>query len=328
MATTCSLCGTPLVPDAHFCAHCGTPVAIAPVAGAGTATGPYERPLADQTPGARSDERGGEWHAEDGGGEDEYYPEDFPDRLSADTGREVMAGAAYPTEPPSAHDPPAYDEAAYDEAAYDEAGYAVGGRPPTGDGFGPGGARGRDEGLGSPWQEEGEDRSRALLLGVGALVGVLVVVGLVYFLIFRPSSSPTAGLPAASSSSAMAPSSATSTPPATSTPSPTTSAPPSSSQPAYPPVRLPAGSSLCPSVTSGAYARVAAGNTATSCEFATAVRAAYVPVADPAGSVTVQASSTRTGKSYAMTCSGNQPVVCGGGNNALVLIFGGAPTAS
>ncbi|WP_295697006.1 zinc-ribbon domain-containing protein [Lapillicoccus sp.] len=304
MTAHCSLCGAPLAPDARFCAQCGTPVA--PAAVAAPPVNPYERPAA--------------------GVDEEYYPEDFPDHLSADAGRQVLAGGSYPTEPPSPYAPPAYGAPGSSQPGYSQPGYGPADYGPDLDEptYAAGGFAGRDEGLGSPWQEPDGERSRALLIGGAALVGLLVLIGLVYFLLFRPASSPTASLPAASAS-ASAPR-ATTPPPVAGGATPKATAPPSPSQAAYPAVALPAGSTVCPAVATGAYAHVAAGNSSTSCEFAAAVRAAYEPVAAPGGSVTVQATSPRTGKTYSMTCSGNQPVLCTGGNNAQVILYGGTPT--
>ncbi|MEO9152383.1 MAG: zinc-ribbon domain-containing protein, partial [Lapillicoccus sp.] len=66
MAGPCSLCGAPLVPDARFCAHCGTPVATMAGPGVAAGSGPYQRPQGDAAaPPAGPDAPGYEWHAED-----------------------------------------------------------------------------------------------------------------------------------------------------------------------------------------------------------------------------------------------------------------------
>ena len=305
MTATCSLCGVPLAPDARFCTQCGTPVT----------------PAAEATPPSPDERPAGPYERPAPNGDEEYYPEDFPDHLSADTGRQVMAGATYPTEPPAAYGPPAYGSAGYLPPGYGPPDDALRGDEPT---YAAGGFAGRDEELADSWEEPDGPRSRVLLVGGAVLVGFLVLIGLVYFLLFRPGSSPTAALPS-SSPSASAQGASTSPSVTGSTPSAVTT--PAPSQSAYPAVTLPAGSTVCPTGATGAYAHVAAGNTSTSCEFATAVRAAYTPVAAPGTSVVVQATSPRTGKSYGMTCSGDQPVVCTGGNNAQVILYGGTPTA-
>ena len=41
---------------------------------------------------------------------------------------------------------------------------------------------------------------------------------------------------------------------------------------------------------------------------------------------TVAATSPVTGRAYPMTCTGNQPVTCRGGNGAVVYLYGGAAT--
>ena len=318
---TCTRCGAPLAPDARFCAQCGSPVAPAPDA----ADADAPAAAADADADADAVPAASPYERPSGSGEQEYYPEDFPDHLSADAGRQVMAGASYPTEPPPAYGPPAYGPPGYSQPGFSQPGYgpADDGPDPDEPAYAAGGFAGRDEGLGSPWQEPDGAHSRALLIGGAALVGLLVLIGLVYFLLFRPGSSPTAALPSASASAPRA----TTPPPAAGSTPPKVTAPPSPSQPAYPALTLPAGSTVCPAVATGAYAHVAAGNSSTSCEFAAAVQAAYAPVAAPGGSVVVRATSPRTGRSYAMTCTGDQPVTCTGGNNARVFLFGGTATA-
>jgi hypothetical protein len=56
----------------------------------------------------------------------------------------------------------------------------------------------------------------------------------------------------------------------------------------------------------------------TSCPFAENVVNAY---ANSSGSVTVTASSPVTGETYTMQCSGESPVSCTGGTNALVVFY-------
>lgn len=248
MTATCSTCGSPLVPDARFCAQCGTPVPASPAAPP-AGPGAFERPRESQ------------WYAEDQteqasspGEYDDYYPEDVP----------------------SNH--------------------------------------------GSPWPEPEAQRSRARLITGAVLLGFVIVVGLLYFLLLRPAGSrsePLVGAKTPTTTVTVAQSAATVSSPPTTT---ATTAPP-----AYPTVVLPVGATLCPTLGTDASLHVAAGNAQTSCEFAVAVREAYVPAAAPGAPVSIQAASPRTGKTYAMTCTGSQPVQCTGGNNALVIIFGGTP---
>jgi hypothetical protein len=56
----------------------------------------------------------------------------------------------------------------------------------------------------------------------------------------------------------------------------------------------------------------------TSCPFAENVVSAY---ANDSGNVTVTASSPVTGETYTMQCSGESPVSCTGGTNALVVFY-------
>ncbi len=57
----------------------------------------------------------------------------------------------------------------------------------------------------------------------------------------------------------------------------------------------------------------------TSCPFAQNVRSAYFK--SGGGSVTVNAFSPTTGRSYSMSCSGSSPTACTGGNSASVYFF-------
>jgi hypothetical protein len=58
----------------------------------------------------------------------------------------------------------------------------------------------------------------------------------------------------------------------------------------------------------------------TSCPFAENVVSAYM-TANDSGNVTVTASSPVTGETYTMQCSGESPVSCTGGTNALVVFY-------
>lgn len=59
----------------------------------------------------------------------------------------------------------------------------------------------------------------------------------------------------------------------------------------------------------------------TSCPFAENVAKAYASAND-SGNVSVTASSPVTGETYTMQCSGESPVSCTGGTNALVVFYG------
>jgi len=69
------------------------------------------------------------------------------------------------------------------------------------------------------------------------------------------------------------------------------------------------------------------GNDVTSCPFAEAVRTAYVRALgskrysdDVVGTLKIRAHSPITKKDYVMTCTDTNPVMCRGGNNAVVYI--------
>jgi hypothetical protein len=193
-------------------------------------------------------------------------------------------------------------------------------------------------GAGMPPSPPSRSTPTALIAGLVALV-LVVVGGLVYFFVVRPrqaeqSTAPvtvvvtrrptTAG--AGSTNAATTPGGATTQP---SAPASTTSAPPSPALPTYPPLQL--TGQLCATTGAGPWANAASGNAQTSCPFAIAVQAAYVTVLGsattaPATPVAITAHSTVTNKDYMMSCVGDQPVTCTGGNNAVVYLYGGAAT--
>lgn len=70
----------------------------------------------------------------------------------------------------------------------------------------------------------------------------------------------------------------------------------------------------------GSPTHAATGSDATSCEFAAAVLRAYAQQPLRSGPVTITAFSPITGKDYDMSCDGTAPVVCTGGNNAVVYL--------
>ncbi|MGV1006401.1 MAG: TIR domain-containing protein [Candidatus Nanopelagicales bacterium] len=69
------------------------------------------------------------------------------------------------------------------------------------------------------------------------------------------------------------------------------------------------------------FATSAVGSAATSCEFAEAVRFQYVSQPRRGTTVTLDANSPVTGKTYQMTCVGDRVVTCTGGNNALLFLY-------
>ena len=80
----------------------------------------------------------------------------------------------------------------------------------------------------------------------------------------------------------------------------------------------------CGRLGQGAYAAAAAGNAHTSCPFAIAVRSAYLASGASGGTTSLRAYSPSTHTSYDMACAGDQPVICTGGKDAVVYLYGGA----
>lgn len=91
---------------------------------------------------------------------------------------------------------------------------------------------------------------------------------------------------------------------------------------AYPTVKGLKGGRECSREGNGPWAAVAVNST-TSCPFAYNVREAYIQADLNGADGTVQAWSPTTKLSYNLTCSGSQPVVCVGGRNAGIQIYGG-----
>lgn len=73
----------------------------------------------------------------------------------------------------------------------------------------------------------------------------------------------------------------------------------------------------------GPYAAAASANEYTSCPFALSVRDAYVQSGAHGASVSIDVFSSITQTWYTMRCSGDQPVTCVGGNQAVVYVYGG-----
>lgn len=102
----------------------------------------------------------------------------------------------------------------------------------------------------------------------------------------------------------------------------TVAAPPPA-QPAYPAVEL--SGQECGRTGTAPFAAVAAGNSVTSCPFALNVQSTFV--SGPAGTpATLEVYSPVTSKIYVVTCTGTQPVICTGGNSALIYLYGGTAT--
>ncbi|MFI5718164.1 protein kinase [Nocardia sp. NPDC051750] len=90
---------------------------------------------------------------------------------------------------------------------------------------------------------------------------------------------------------------------------------------------LPSGAQPCTATSagSGPYGSAAAGTTVTSCEFAEAVRQAYLDpevVSAEGDPVAIEATSPVTGQSYTLECvAADGLVTCRGGNNAVVYLY-------
>lgn len=93
------------------------------------------------------------------------------------------------------------------------------------------------------------------------------------------------------------------------------------------PADLPAGAQPCSGAASGGseYGSAATGTAVTSCEFAEAVRQAYLDpgvVSAEGDPVSVEATSPVTGQAYTLECVAADGVVtCRGGNNAIVYLY-------
>ena len=88
---------------------------------------------------------------------------------------------------------------------------------------------------------------------------------------------------------------------------------------------LPADAQPCTAASGGAYGSAAAGTAVTSCEFAEAVRQAYLDptvVSAEGEPVSIEATSPVTGQAYTLECvAADGLVTCLGGNNAVVYLF-------
>lgn len=158
----------------------------------------------------------------------------------------------------------------------------------------------------------------ALLVG-GVLLGGLCVGGTVMAM-GGGDDEPTAQTTVTKTSSPQSETSSSS-PTSEETSSSSSSAPSSkstSSSPTRPGV-APAGVKQCAGPSQGT--KAGAGTTVTSCEFATAVRDAYLAADPKNGKATLRVTSPVTDKAYTMTCSGEGVTRCTGGNDAVVVLY-------
>lgn len=167
-------------------------------------------------------------------------------------------------------------------------------------------------------------RSRSwMLYAVLGLLLVGVVAAVAYVLGNRGTDSSVAN---SATSTSTAPNSSATPSSADSDSATSTSEPDATSEPD--PVYVGAGGRVCPPTrrSLGPIGTAVADNDHTSCPFAVSVRSAYAHSgATPPEMVVVNAYSPVKKQWYAMTCSGEQPVVCRGGNDARVLLFEGLP---
>lgn len=166
----------------------------------------------------------------------------------------------------------------------------------------------------------------AMLVG-GVLLGGLVAGGVVMALgeddqqpvaqqTVTTTSSPTSTDEEPSESSSESSSSSSSSSSPSSSSSSTSSS--SSSTTAERTGQAPSGVSQCAGPSGGV--AVGTGTDVTSCEFALAVRDAYV-AGGSSGSANLRVTSPVTNKAYTMSCSGEAVTRCTGGNNAVVVLY-------
>ncbi|GAA1881198.1 hypothetical protein [Lapillicoccus jejuensis] len=327
MPTFCDRCGAPLGADDQRCRTCGWPVSAAPPAG--REQGPTEGSTQRLDPTAAPDEVDP--------GATQQVPAPVADQQTS------RSQPVAPAEPASPYVRPSTTAPAEDDPY---AGWFVDDQPPARaaaptqewTSYDP------DE---SGWQQYDDDprlppplrederleldggarRSGAgrvlAALAVGAVI-VLVGLAAIYFGVLRNNGggSPSAGTAPSTSASAPPGSGASTSPGGSTSSAPSSSA--TSTSP-YPPVSL--SGKACGGSGTGPWSKAAAGSTATSCPFALAVQQAWVASNPQAGdSRTVTATSPVTNKSYPMTCAGDQPVTCKGGNGAVVYLYGGTAT--
>ncbi|MGW0178769.1 protein kinase domain-containing protein [Nocardia sp. NPDC003345] len=210
--------------------------------------------------------------------------------------RDDPASAAPPQDPYAA----AYEAGYRDSYAANAAGRAEADRPPR--------------------------RSPVVPILTGIIVFALVVIVAVLGIRFLGSG----GQESPSAADDTGPAAATTTAPRTTTAGGTTTgARTTTSAPATrttAPADLPAGAQPCPGSSGGSrYGSAATGTAVTSCEFAEAVRDAYLDpsvVSAEGESVPVEATSPVTGQSYTLECVASDGLVtCRGGNNAIIYLY-------
>lgn len=152
-----------------------------------------------------------------------------------------------------------------------------------------------------------------------AVAALLIIGGVGYYLVSRhPRSDPGgSGLPWSSPPNQGGTTSSTFT---DATPSDS----PSSTTLGYPSLTLTGYE--CERSGTGPYAAVASANDHTSCSFAANVRSEYVQAGANGATVSIDVYSPMTNTWYTMQCSGDQPVMCTGGNDAVVYLYGGFAT--
>lgn len=158
----------------------------------------------------------------------------------------------------------------------------------------------------------------AMLVG-GVLLGGLCVGGILLAINQDDDETPVASETTVTETSSETPSSTSSTPStSSSTKSSSTSSSSSSSSSPTRSGELPAGVTKCAGPSSGT--AVGRGTEVTTCDFAVAVRDAYV-AEKPKGKVSLEVRSPVTNKSYTMSCSGQSVTRCTGGNDAVVVLY-------
>lgn len=105
-------------------------------------------------------------------------------------------------------------------------------------------------------------------------------------------------------------------------PEPPTTMYPSTAE--YPPLVL--FGNYCGRPGVGPYAEVASGNDHTTCPFSLNVRDSFVQSGYTGATISIEAYSPAMERWYVMQCSGNQPVTCTGGDDAVVYNYGGTAT--
>ncbi|MFD4402132.1 protein kinase [Nocardia sp. NPDC058499] len=166
-----------------------------------------------------------------------------------------------------------------------------------------------------------QQRSRAMPILAGAGVFLLVVLIAILGITFLGSGgeeTPSAAESTGAATTTAAPSSA----PATSTAPTRTSSTTTTTTRAG----VPADAQPCTAASGGgAYGSAAAGTAVTSCEFAEAVRQAYLDptvVSAEGEPVSIEATSPVTGQAYTLECvAADGLVTCRGGNNAVVYLY-------